>query len=71
MTKTQVIEYFGGVTEAARALDLSQPSVSEWAEDKIPIIRQLQIEAVTGGKLRAGPECDAYRVGKRSPSALV
>jgi hypothetical protein len=71
MTKTQVIEYFGGVTETARALDLSQPSVSEWAEDKIPIIRQLQIEAFTGGKLRAGPECDAYRVGKQRPSALV
>lgn len=45
----------------ARALGISQPSVSNW-DEQLPPLRQLEIENLTGGKLRAGPECDKYRV---------
>ena len=53
----------------AEALGMSQGSVSLW--DKYPPpLRQLQIEALTGGKLRAEPDCDKYRVPKlRSKAA--
>ena len=60
MTKQEVIEFFGGVHATARALGISQPSVTNWRQ--IPAIRQLQIERLTDGRLRAGPECDPYRV---------
>lgn len=61
MKKAEVINHFGGVVETARHLGLSQPSVTNW-DDPLPVLRQLQIEAVTRGALRAGPECDAFRV---------
>lgn len=47
----------------AEALGMSQGSVSLWGEYPPPL-RQLQIEALTGGKLRAEPDCDKYRVPK-------
>ena len=66
MTKSEVLAYWGNNhAEVARALDMSQPSVYLW-KDPIPPLRQLQIERVTNGALRAGPECDQYRV----PSAV-
>lgn len=61
MLKTEVIQHFGGVVETARQLGLSQPSVTNW-EDPLPVLRQLQIEALTHGALRAGPECEPFRV---------
>lgn len=61
MKKQEVIEYFGGVGATARALEIAQPSVSTWT-DPLPELRQLQIEVLTGGALRAGQECDRYRV---------
>ena len=62
MNKTQVLEHFGGVGATARALGISQPSVSNWSE-ALPELRQLEIEKLTGGALTAGPECEKYRVG--------
>lgn len=61
MTKDQVIAHYGGVTAVAKALGLSQPSVTNWGEYP-PELRQLQIEAVTEGKLKAEPECNKFRV---------
>mgnify|MGYP003439671162 CR=1 FL=1 len=61
MTKDQVVAHFGSVTSVAKALGVSQPSVTNWGE-RPPELRQLQIEAATGGKLKAGPECDKFRV---------
>lgn len=65
MTKTEVVAYFGSVVATAQALDLKQPSVTNWGENSIPELRQLQIEALTNGALQAGPECDPYRVAPR------
>jgi DNA-binding transcriptional regulator YdaS (Cro superfamily) len=61
MTKDQAIKHFGTQMELAKALGMSQGSVSLWDEYP-PALRQLQIEAVTGGVLRAEPSCDKYRV---------
>jgi DNA-binding transcriptional regulator YdaS (Cro superfamily) len=54
MTVSEVIKHFGGVGATARALDIKQPSVSKWRRNKsIPWMRQLHIERVTKGKLKA------------------
>ena len=61
MTKEEVIRHYG--TQAAVALALggmNQSTVSGWRD--VPALRQLQIEALTGGALKADPSCDKYRV---------
>jgi hypothetical protein len=65
MNKQDVLDHFGGVIATAKALKIAQPSVSNW-NDPLPELRQLEIEQLTGGKLRAGPECDKYRVPRKS-----
>ena len=63
MTKDEAIKALGGTqAKLAEALGMKQASVSLW--DSVPPLRQLQIEALTGGALRAGPECDKFRVHK-------
>lgn len=52
MTKDEVIRHFGSVSATARALGIRQPSVTNWGEYP-PADRQLQIQVLTGGKLRA------------------
>ena len=54
MRKADVIEFFGSQAAVARALGIAAPSVAGWG-DEVPELRQLQIEALTGGKLRADP----------------
>lgn len=62
MTKDDAIAALGGTQAAlAEALGMTQGSVSLWGEYPPPL-RQLQIEALTGGKVRAEPDCDKYRV---------
>lgn len=61
MTKDQAVEHFGTQVLLAQALVMSQGSVSLWGEFPPPL-RQLQLEALTGGKLKAEPDCDKYRV---------
>jgi DNA-binding transcriptional regulator YdaS (Cro superfamily) len=68
MTKTEVLAHFGGAVATAKALGISQPSVSNWSE-QLPELRQLEIEQLTGGALRAGPECDKYRVAPHPEAA--
>ncbi len=61
MTKDEVVAYFGSQVKVAEALGIKQPSVANWC-DPLPELRQLEIEHLTAGALRAGPECDKYRV---------
>src|SRR6188508_3458680 len=42
----EAIEVAGGVTELARRVGISQPSISNW--DKVPAERVLVVEAATG-----------------------
>lgn len=58
MTKDKVIEHFGSAANVARALNLSRAAVSSWP-DEIPLLRQMQIEKLTKGKLKANNPLDA------------
>lgn len=50
----QVIKHFGSQLATAKALGTTQPNVSNWkSRGSIPHIRQLQIEHITKGKLKA------------------
>ena len=51
-TKTALDYYGGSPTKVAEALGISQASVSLWGEI-VPPLRQLQLEKVTGGALKA------------------
>jgi hypothetical protein len=51
MKTKDVLDYFGGVRETAKALDLSVAAVYLWKEE-VPKTRQAHIEAVTKGKLK-------------------
>lgn len=64
MTKNEAIKHFGTQVLLAQALKISQGTVAGWG-DSPPELRQLQLEAMTKGVLKAGPECDPYRVPKR------
>lgn len=61
MTKDQAIQHFGSQLKLAEALGMTQGSVSLW-KDSPPPLRQLQLEALTGGALKADAECDKYRL---------
>jgi TorA maturation chaperone TorD len=55
---SEAIQAVGGVSELARRIGISQPSVSNW--DKVPAERVLAVEAATGiARMRLRP--DLYR----------
>ena len=57
MTTDEAITWGGGTQKAlAERLGISQPSVAGWGV-RPPALRQLQIEALSRGKLRADPDC--------------
>lgn len=57
MTKLEALQYFdGNVSALARALDMDQSTYYSWLEYP-PGGRQLQLERITGGKLKAEPGC--------------
>lgn len=54
MSPLEAIEHFGNQIELAKAVGVTQPTVSGWkTAGKIPEPRQFHIEVVTRGKLRA------------------
>jgi hypothetical protein len=54
MSPQDVIEHFGTLSNAARALEVQPSSVHEWkTKGEIEITRQALIEIVTRGRLRA------------------
>jgi hypothetical protein len=67
MTKDQAVKHFGTQQALAAALGMSQGSVSLWKEYP-PAIRQIQLEAITDGALKAEPGC-ALPVVKTSTAA--
>jgi transcriptional repressor of cell division inhibition gene dicB len=56
MRKDEVLDHFKTQKAIAEALGIAQPSVAEWGEYP-PDSRQLQIELLTGGTLKAEPGC--------------
>lgn len=61
MKTADALDLLGSQVALAVALGISQSSVAQWG-DYPPALRQLQIEALTGGKLRAESDCNKYRV---------
>ncbi|MBN7822227.1 Cro/CI family transcriptional regulator [Bowmanella yangjiangensis] len=59
MKKSEVLAHFKGVSKVAAALGISPGAVSQWPED-VPVLRQLQIQALTGGQLRASADAQKF-----------
>lgn len=55
MTFQELIDYFGSQQKAAAKLGIKQPSISRWQKTGIRYLRQLDIERITKGALRANP----------------
>jgi transcriptional repressor of cell division inhibition gene dicB len=66
MTTSDAIEFFGSKADVAAALGLKKPSIYEWGEYP-PELRQIQIEILSGGKLKAEPSC--YPQAKDAPAS--
>lgn len=56
MTKKEAVDFYVTQIALAKALDITQSTVAGWG-DYPPDIRQVQLEMITGGKLKAEPEC--------------
>lgn len=54
MRTSEVLSFFGGQVKTAEALSIKQGSVGKWREFPPPL-RQVQIERVTRGHLKAEP----------------
>lgn len=56
MMRTEAaIKHFGGRSALAKALGINPASTHSWGET-VPKLRQLQLEMLTGGKLKADPK---------------
>ena len=56
MKTSDVKAHYGSQYAIAKALGIKQPSVAAWGSYP-PALRQLQLEAITGGKLKAELSC--------------
>jgi DNA-binding transcriptional regulator YdaS (Cro superfamily) len=53
MTTQDLIEYYGSKIKAAAALGVSLTTINNWEKKGIPHIKQLAIQTITKGKLKA------------------
>ena len=51
MKKDEVLAYYGTQVQLAKTLGITQAAVAQWRE--VPMLRQYQIERLTGGALKA------------------
>jgi hypothetical protein len=68
MDAKQIERHFGGLSEAARALETSRQVVYGWREKGVPDDWQLKAEYVSGGALKASKK--AREFGLRIASYL-
>lgn len=66
MKKSEVVNYFGGVCNVARAIGIKHPSVSEWGEI-IPERAALKLEKLTCGKLKYDSSLYGSTSGMETP----
>lgn len=52
MTTAEAVKHYGTQTKLAEALGIKQGSVAGWGEHP-PALRQLQLQRITNGKLKA------------------
>jgi DNA-binding transcriptional regulator YdaS (Cro superfamily) len=55
MKTADAIAHFGTQHALAEALEVSQAAVAQWG-DEVPPLRQLQLQALTLGKLKASSD---------------
>ena len=53
MRYSDLVDFYGSAAAAARAIGVQPPSVAEWKLNGIPALRQLHIEKLTKGRLKA------------------
>ena len=51
MKKKDVIEYFGDIKQAARALDVWPQTIYAWSDD-VPVNMAYKVQVITKGKLK-------------------
>lgn len=61
MTKDEAIAWAGTQVKLAEKLGMSQGTIAGWGSFPPPL-RQLQLEALSAGVLRAEADCDKFRV---------
>ena len=54
MTKAEAIAHFGSVRKLADALGIASQAIHQWRD--VPALRQLQLELMTKGRIKADPE---------------
>jgi DNA-binding transcriptional regulator YdaS (Cro superfamily) len=52
MQISDVIAHYGSHAAVARALGIHPSAVYQWKQRRVPLLRQLQLEVLTGGQLR-------------------
>ena len=57
MKKRDVIEYFGGIKEAAQALDIWPQTIYAWGDD-VPDNVAYKIQVITNGELMVDQNAD-------------
>ncbi len=68
MTKEQALQHYAGnQSELARALGVDQSTVNKWLS--VPPLRQIQLERITGGKLKADADCFDKRPNRKKVAA--
>jgi DNA-binding transcriptional regulator YdaS (Cro superfamily) len=61
----QLIKHFGSQVQAADAIGVTQPTLSNWKKrGNIPHLQQLRIEHVTKGKLKAAADILKRKVSR-------
>ncbi|MDP9511372.1 Cro/CI family transcriptional regulator [Pseudomonas protegens] len=55
MKRQVAIDYFGSIPALAKALKITYEAVRQWGEE-VPELRQYQLEKLTNGQLKAGPD---------------
>lgn len=56
MKAVNVVVHFGSVSKAAKALTVTRVTIYNWLRQGVPKLRQIQIEKVSGGALKADPD---------------
>lgn len=71
MLTSDALAYFDGSQAAlARALGIKPPSIADWGET-VPALRQIQLERITGGKLKASSDVFDTRPGTQPSKAAA
>lgn len=52
MQIADVIRHYGSHEAVAKALGIHPSAVYQWAKRRVPLLRQMQIEVLTGGALK-------------------